>query len=75
MILEYFNCYSSLLKVRDCFPSGGLNFDSLERALVKNEIAGPLSDILQLLLRAIFRCQLNEESEILQDQATAASVG
>ena len=39
MILEYFGCYSSILKVRDCFQNG-LTFDLMERALVKSEIAG-----------------------------------
>lgn len=39
MILEYFQCYSSVLKVRDSFSSG-LTFEILEKALVKDEVAG-----------------------------------
>lgn len=71
-VLEYFNCYSNILKVRDCF-SNGLTFDLLEKALVANEVAGPFSDMLQLLLRTIFRLQEVEQSEISHD--TAAAVG
>jgi hypothetical protein len=63
MILEFMGSYSTFLKVRDCFPSG-LTMDILERALYKNEIAGPYSDILQLLLRAVFRLQEGEQAEI-----------
>ncbi|CAG7837595.1 unnamed protein product [Allacma fusca] len=72
-VLEFFNCYSNMLKVRDCFSSG-LGFDALETALCKNEVAGPLSDILQLLLRSIFRLQEAEHSEISHDQAAAVEL-
>lgn len=68
MALEFMTSYSSFLKVRDCFPSG-LTFDALERALTKNEIAGPFSDILQLLLRAVFRLQEGEQMEIAKEES------
>lgn len=66
MILEFLNCYNSTLKVRDCFPSG-ISFDILERALTKNEVAGPFSDILQLLIKAIFRLEEFENAEITEE--------
>ncbi|ODM98981.1 Bromodomain adjacent to zinc finger domain protein 1A [Orchesella cincta] len=65
MLLEFLHCYSSTLKVRDCFPSG-VTFDILERALTKNEVAGPFSDILQLLMKTIFRLQETENAEITE---------
>jgi len=34
-------------------------------------VTGPLSDILQLLLRAIFRLQESEDAEIAQDEKAA----
>jgi hypothetical protein len=72
MILEFLSSYSALCKVKDCFPSG-LSYDGLERALTVNEIAGPFSDLLQLLLKTIFRLQEGENQEISKDEA--ATVG
>lgn len=67
MVLEFMNHYSSTLKVRDCFSSG-MNFDILERALTKNEVAGPFSDILQLLIKTIFRLQEGENAAITEEE-------
>ncbi|KAK6628120.1 hypothetical protein RUM44_010602 [Polyplax serrata] len=63
MILEFFSSFRELLKVKDYFPFG-LKLEVVERALVEVEIAGPFSDILQLLLSALFTLQEQEDDEI-----------
>lgn len=68
MVMEFMSSYSAFLKVRDCFPSG-LTLDALERALSKSEIAGPFSDILQLLLRSVFRLQEGEQMEFAKEDS------
>lgn len=65
MILEFLTCFKQVLKVKDYFPYG-LTFEMLERALADVEVAGPLSDILQLLLSAIFVFQDDEDDEVKQ---------
>ncbi|CAL8080599.1 unnamed protein product [Orchesella dallaii] len=67
MVLEFMHLYSSTLKVRDCF-SNGVTFDILERALTKNEVAGPFSEILQVLMKTIFRLQETENAEITEEE-------
>lgn len=67
MVLEFMNCYTSTLKLRDCFASG-ISFDILERALTKTEVAGPFSDIVQLLMKTIFRLQEFENAEITEEE-------
>uniref|UniRef100_A0A182N167 Bromodomain adjacent to zinc finger domain protein 1A n=1 Tax=Anopheles dirus TaxID=7168 RepID=A0A182N167_9DIPT len=62
-ILEFLNSFADLLAVRSKF-SGGLTMHLLERALILREVNGPLSDILQVLLSAIFTQQAEEESEV-----------
>ncbi|XP_040173171.1 bromodomain adjacent to zinc finger domain protein 1A [Anopheles arabiensis] len=61
-ILEYLNSFADLLAIRSKFP-GGLTIHLLERALILREVNGPLSDIFQVLLSAIFTQQLEEENE------------
>ncbi|GAB6021092.1 Bromodomain adjacent to zinc finger domain protein 1A [Chamberlinius hualienensis] len=63
MILEFINNFSEQLLIKDIFPQG-LNFDHLEKAVADSEIQGPLSDLLQLLLKVIFRFQEEEEEYI-----------
>ncbi|XP_049298584.1 bromodomain adjacent to zinc finger domain protein 1A-like [Anopheles funestus] len=62
-ILEFLNSFSDLLAIRSKF-SGGLTMHLLERALILREVNGPLSDIFQVLLGAIFTQQLEEENEV-----------
>uniref|UniRef100_A0A182YH52 Bromodomain adjacent to zinc finger domain protein 1A n=1 Tax=Anopheles stephensi TaxID=30069 RepID=A0A182YH52_ANOST len=62
-ILEFLNSFSDLLAIRSKF-SGGLTMHLLERALILREVNGPLSDIFQVLLSAIFTQQLEEENEV-----------
>ncbi|XP_050076541.1 bromodomain adjacent to zinc finger domain protein 1A-like [Anopheles maculipalpis] len=62
-ILEFLNSYSDLLTIRSKM-SGGLTMQLLERALIMREVNGPLSDIFQVLLSAIFTQQLEEENEV-----------
>uniref|UniRef100_A0A182KDU6 Bromodomain adjacent to zinc finger domain protein 1A n=1 Tax=Anopheles christyi TaxID=43041 RepID=A0A182KDU6_9DIPT len=61
-ILEYLNSFADLLAIRSKFP-GGFTIHLLERALILREVNGPLSDIFQVLLSAIFTQQLEEENE------------
>jgi len=73
MVLEFLSSYSALAKVRDHFPGTGMTFDILERALIKNEVGGPLSDIIQLLLKTIFRLQEGENQVMSKDEAATAA--
>lgn len=36
--------------------------ENLERALTEKEVAGPLTDLIQMLLGAIFNCQEEESN-------------
>ena len=63
MILEFFHCFGEELQLKDAFP-GGLTFELLERAVVENEVSGPLSDILQILLGSLFEFQEAEAEEV-----------
>uniref|UniRef100_W4VS83 Bromodomain adjacent to zinc finger domain protein 1A n=1 Tax=Corethrella appendiculata TaxID=1370023 RepID=W4VS83_9DIPT len=62
-VLEFMTSFAELLSIRDKFPHG-LSMELLERALVKKEVNGPLSDILQVLLSTIFSLQVEEENEV-----------
>ncbi|XP_058175665.1 bromodomain adjacent to zinc finger domain protein 1A [Anopheles ziemanni] len=62
-ILEFLNSFSDLLSSRSKFPNG-FTMDLLERALLLREVNGPLSDIFQVLLSAIFTQQAEEENEV-----------
>ncbi|KFB35381.1 AGAP000668-PA-like protein [Anopheles sinensis] len=61
-ILEFLNTYTDLLSSRIKFPNG-FTMDLLERALLLREVNGPLSDIFQVLLGAVFTQQAEEENE------------
>ncbi|XP_053678575.1 bromodomain adjacent to zinc finger domain protein 1A [Anopheles nili] len=62
-ILEFLNSFADLLSIRSKF-SNGLTMHLLERALILREVNGPLSDIFQVLLSAIFTQQVDEENEL-----------
>lgn len=61
MVLQFVNTFSKICKTNKFFP-GGLTLELMERALTENEVAGPLIDVIQMLLTALFNCQ-DEESE------------
>ncbi|XP_065338949.1 bromodomain adjacent to zinc finger domain protein 1A [Cloeon dipterum] len=69
-ILEFLHGFKEELRVKDFFPQG-MSFEVLERALVEQEIAGPLSELLHLLLNAIFTMQEDEEEEVQAAEADA----
>ncbi|KAL1447651.1 hypothetical protein MTO96_028454 [Rhipicephalus appendiculatus] len=59
VVLEFLSLFAQQLDLKDFFPAG-VNFDLLERALTETDVLGPLSDLFQLLLTAIFRTQEEE---------------
>ncbi|XP_052121345.1 bromodomain adjacent to zinc finger domain protein 1A isoform X2 [Frankliniella occidentalis] len=65
MVMEFLHSFSETLKVKDFFPNG-VPLELLERALVEPEVTGPLNDLLQLLLSALFEMQ-EDEADALED--------
>ncbi|CAH1389908.1 unnamed protein product [Nezara viridula] len=65
MIMEFLFSFRNILPVKDFFPNG-VTFDLVERALIDNEISGPLSDLVHLLLQGIFDL-LEQEAEETKD--------
>lgn len=65
MVMEFLHSFSEHLKVKDFFP-GGVPLDLLDRALTESEVTGPLNDLLQLLLSALFEMQ-EDEDDALED--------
>lgn len=63
MVIEFISSYTAILEDKDKFRSG-IDFSLMERALLTREVAGPLSDILQVLLGSIFSLQIEEANEI-----------
>lgn len=63
MVLEFMHSFSSILADKDKF-SNGINLQIIERAIICREVAGPLSDIIQVLLCTIFSLQIEESNEI-----------
>lgn len=63
MVIEFISSYTAILEDKDKFRNG-IDFSLMERALLTREIAGPLSDILQVLLGSIFSLQIEEANEI-----------
>lgn len=62
MVLEFVNSFASILNTKDFFP-GGLTLNLIERAVLEKEVAGPLTDILQMLLTTLFNVQAEETAE------------
>ena len=73
MVLEFFLGFGEELQLKDAFP-GGLTFELLERAVVENEVSGPLSDILQALLSSLFEFQDAESEEVKEAGYTTSGV-
>ncbi|XP_044728852.1 bromodomain adjacent to zinc finger domain protein 1A isoform X2 [Chrysoperla carnea] len=63
MILEFVNVFSSVLSTKKYFVTG-LTLSILERCLFTREVNGPLTDLLKLLLNALFNMQNDEAAEI-----------
>lgn len=61
-MLEFFLEFSKPIKAKDYFLHG-IDLELLRRALTVKEVAGPLSDIVQMLLCAIFSLQEEELEE------------
>ncbi|CAG9857878.1 unnamed protein product [Phyllotreta striolata] len=62
MIMEFVESFSKLLSTKDFFPQG-INLELMERAMFEKEIAGPLTDLVQMFLAAIFNVQEEESSQ------------
>lgn len=62
MVLEFVNSFSKILSTKDFFP-GGFTIDIMERALAEKEVAGPLIDVIQMFLNAIFALQEEEATQ------------
>jgi len=70
MVLEFFLAFGEELQLKDAFPAG-LTFELLERAVIENEVSGPLSDILQVLLSSLFEYQDAEAEEVKEAHISA----
>lgn len=70
MVLEFIESHTGILEDKDKFRNG-IDLSLMERALMVPEVAGPLSDILQVLLGSIFAFQIEEANEIDIDYETA----
>lgn len=62
MVQEFIFSFTNILEDKDKFRNG-IDLSLMERALLTREVAGPLSDILQVLLGSIFAFQIEESSE------------
>ncbi|XP_050735589.1 bromodomain adjacent to zinc finger domain protein 1A-like isoform X2 [Eriocheir sinensis] len=65
-VLEFVNIFWEVLELKDVYPQG-ITFEMLESALVEKEVAGVYSDLLQLLLQALFTLQEGEDDEVKED--------
>lgn len=63
MVQEFIYSYTDILEDKDKFRNG-IDLAIMERSLLIREVAGPLSDILQVLLGSIFAFQIEESNEI-----------
>ncbi|XP_067619660.1 bromodomain adjacent to zinc finger domain protein 1A isoform X2 [Eurosta solidaginis] len=62
MIREFMHSFPTILSGIDVFP-GNLSFYDMSRAFSVREVAGPLSDIILVLLGSVFDMQKEEEDE------------
>lgn len=65
MILEYVNAFKSVFDFKQFFPKG-FSWAQLESALLTSDPQGPLCDLIQMLLCALFNLQ-EEEAEEYQE--------
>lgn len=59
MVMEFVETFSKLLSTKDSFPAG-FTLEIMERALIEKEVAGPLTDIIQMFLTTLFNMQDEE---------------
>ncbi|CAH0550662.1 unnamed protein product [Brassicogethes aeneus] len=71
MILEFVEHFSKILSTKDFFPQG-FTYEIMERALIEKEVAGPLTDVIQMFLTALFNVQ-DEESNQYRTQVEKGS--
>lgn len=62
-VLEFMCSFQSVLECTDKFPRG-YNLALLERSLLCREVAGPLSDTIQVLLGTVFSLQIEESRDV-----------
>ncbi|KAJ8981349.1 hypothetical protein NQ317_002886 [Molorchus minor] len=62
MLMEFVEIFPKLLSTKDFFP-GGFTLELMERALTEKEVAGPLTDIIQMFLTALFNVQDEESTQ------------
>ncbi|XP_052058413.1 bromodomain adjacent to zinc finger domain protein 1A-like [Mytilus californianus] len=62
LVLEFVNIFKSLFDLRAYFPRG-FTFDVLEEALLETDHNGILTDVLLMMMTAIFSLQEQEEAE------------
>nr|XP_023021015.1 bromodomain adjacent to zinc finger domain protein 1A [Leptinotarsa decemlineata] len=62
MVMEFMETFSKFLSTKDFFP-GGFTLELMERALTEKEVAGPLTDIFQMFLTALFNVQDEESNQ------------
>lgn len=62
-VLEFIKSFIYILEANDKFPQS-INLNMLQRALLHREVAGPLSDIIQVLLSSVFSQQMDEAREV-----------
>lgn len=70
-VVEFLFSFQSVLECIDKFPRG-FSLPLMERALLCREVAGPLSDAIQVLLGTVFSLQMDEASEVAVRYATDA---
>lgn len=63
MVLEFIYTFADRLEDKDKFPKG-YSLELLERSLLCHEVAGPLSDIIQVLMGTLFALQIEEANEV-----------
>uniref|UniRef100_A0A1I8NLV6 Bromodomain adjacent to zinc finger domain protein 1A n=1 Tax=Stomoxys calcitrans TaxID=35570 RepID=A0A1I8NLV6_STOCA len=66
MLREFMHTYAGLLSGIEVFR-GNLSFFEMTRSFTVREVAGPLSDIILILLGTIFDLQREEEEEVYVD--------
>lgn len=73
MVMEFIDSFSKILSTKDFFP-GGVTLELMERALTEKEVAGPLTDIIQMLLTALFNVQDEESNQYRTSIENAADI-
>jgi len=72
-LLEFFECFSDVLEVKDFFGSG-ITFEILERALTESESRTECFEVVSFMLQALFDLQNEEDDEVKLDKADVATI-